>query len=162
MNDIAAAQGRTGSGPGIPACVHVITLAALDLRRLRDFYHSLGWSLAIDLDNFAAFETDGAILALFGQDALSRDSGQSPAAPQPGTPGFSLGIVVSEPDQVDQAIAAARNSGGRITKEPAAAEEFEGRHAYFADPEDNLWEVACLAPDSFFWRLRGGGGGRRN
>ncbi len=45
-------------------------------------------------------------------------------------------------------IATVREAGGRITKEPVDAEEFEGRSAYFADPEDNLWEVAFVREES--------------
>ncbi len=62
--------------------------------------------------------------------------------------GFSLAIVVTGQQDVDQVIAAVREAGGRITKEPVAAEEFEGRSAYFADPEDNLWEVAFVREES--------------
>jgi predicted lactoylglutathione lyase len=31
--------------------------------------------------------------------------------------------------------------GGRITKEPVDAALFEERSSYFADPENNYWEV---------------------
>jgi predicted lactoylglutathione lyase len=34
-----------------------------------------------------------------------------------------------------------------VTKEPTDAEFFEGRDAYFADPEGNCWEIAW-APDT--------------
>jgi hypothetical protein len=35
-----------------------------------------------------------------------------------------------------------------VTKEPTDAEFFEGRDAYFADPEGNYWEVAWAARDN--------------
>ena len=44
--------------------------------------------------------------------------------------------------------ARAREAGGTITKEPTDAEFFEGRDAYFADPEGNFWEIAWAAPDN--------------
>jgi hypothetical protein len=34
-----------------------------------------------------------------------------------------------------------------VTKTPSAPAEFEGRHAYFADPEENYWEVVNLGGD---------------
>jgi predicted lactoylglutathione lyase len=61
--------------------------------------------------------------------------------------GFSLGINVDRPEQVDEAIAAAENAGATVTKPPSAPAEFEGRHAYFADPEENYWEVVYLGGD---------------
>jgi predicted lactoylglutathione lyase len=35
-----------------------------------------------------------------------------------------------------------RAAGGAFTKEPTDAEFFEGRDAYFTDPEGNFWEIA--------------------
>jgi predicted enzyme related to lactoylglutathione lyase len=132
----------------VPAHLSVVTLGAHDLGRLRDFYRGLGWELAVDIEGFAAFATRGAVLALFPVEELARD-GRVEAAPSgPGMRGFSLAINVDAAEEVDQAIAAVRDAGGRVTKEPVDAEEFEGRTAYFADPEDNFWEVAWVAPDS--------------
>ena len=48
---------------------------------------------------------------------------------------------------MDETIAAVREAGGRVTKEPVDA-EWGGRSAYFADPEDNFWEVAWVPPES--------------
>jgi len=35
-----------------------------------------------------------------------------------------------------------------VTKEPTDAEFFEGRDAYFADPEGHYWEVAWSAGEN--------------
>lgn len=59
--------------------------------------------------------------------------------------GFVLGINVDRPEQVDETIAAAEKAGATVTKPPTTPAEFEGRHAYFADPEENYWEVVFLA-----------------
>lgn len=131
----------------IPARATVITLGARSLDTLRDFYRGLGWPLAVDLEGFAAFETRGAVLALFPLHELAADGNASPAAPEHGLRGFSIAINVDEPDKVDETIAAARDAGARITKEPVQA-EWGGRSAYFADPEDNFWEVAWVPPES--------------
>jgi uncharacterized protein len=128
----------------IPAKLTVVTLGARDLDRLRRFYRDLGWNTAVSLDDFAAFEMRGAVLALFPVDRLAADGRVEPAPPERGI-GFSLAINVDRRDQVDEVIEAAREAGARVTKEPVDAEEFEGRSAYFADPEDNYWEVVYLA-----------------
>lgn len=131
----------------IPARLTVVTLGARDLDRLRDFYRGLGWEAVIDLDGFAAFQMRGAVLCLFPLDELAEDAKASEAAPERGLRGFSLAINVAEREQVNEAIAAAREAGARITKEPVDA-EWGGRSAYYADPEDNHWEVAWVPPDS--------------
>jgi uncharacterized protein len=128
----------------LPASVHVVTLGAHDLPTLRDFYERLGWRLAIAVDDFAAFETAGAVLTLFPLDRLAADGQVPMPAPTTEMRGVTLGIIVDEEGEVDEAIEAARRSGARITKEPTAPAEFEGRHAHFADPEGNLWEVVWL------------------
>jgi catechol 2,3-dioxygenase-like lactoylglutathione lyase family enzyme len=136
------------SAGGVPPQLNVITLGVRDFGAMRAFYAKLGWPLAVDLDDFAAFSLRGAVLTLFPLDRLAADARTAAVAPERGLRGFTLAIVVEEKGVVDSTIEAARAAGGRIAKEPADAAEFEGRHAYFADPEDNFWEVVCLGPNS--------------
>lgn len=131
----------------IPARASVITLGARNLDSLRDFYRGLGWTVAIDLEGFAAFETRGAVLTLYPLDDLAADANVSPAGPDQGPRGFTIAINVDRADEVDETIASVREAGGRVTKEPVDA-EWGGRSAYFVDPEDNFWEVAWVPPDS--------------
>ena len=131
----------------IPARVSVVTLGARDLGALRDFYAGLGWTLAVDFDDFAAFETRGAVLALFPLGELAADGGVEAAAPERGLRGFTIAINVDRREAVDETIAEVRHAGGRVSKEPVDA-EWGGRSAYFADPEDNYWEVAWVPPQS--------------
>ena len=131
----------------IPARISVVTLGARDLDRLRSFYRGLGWALAVDIEGFAAFETQGAVLALFPLDELAADGQVMATAPERGLRGFSLCINVDAPEQVDATIAAVERAGGRVTKKPVQA-EWGGRSAYFADPGDNLWEVVWVPPES--------------
>jgi predicted lactoylglutathione lyase len=119
----------------------VATLGARDVKKLRDFYAGLGWPLLVDSDDFVAFETQGALLAVFALHELEADACAKANAPETGLRGFTLAINVGSRDEVDSAIAAIRAHGGRITKEPVDATLFDGRSAYFADPEDNYWEV---------------------
>jgi len=39
-------------------------------------------------------------------------------------------------------------AGGTMTKSPIAAEFFDGRDAYFCDPEGNFWEIAYAPADN--------------
>ena len=131
----------------VPARLTVITLGARDLAALRSFYLGLGWSLAVDVEEeIAAFQLQGAVLSLFGLDDLAADGHVAAVPPAEGIR-FSLAINVDEPQHVDQTIAAVKKAGGRVTKEPVDT-HFGGRSAYFADPEDNFWEVVWVPPDS--------------
>lgn len=126
---------------------NVITLGVLDLERERDFYRRLGWPLVLDTETFVVFELRGALLALFAVNDLARDA---QTAAEPGREGIRSAIIVvaERPEQVDELVEQARAAGARVTKEPVAAEFFDGRDAYFADPEGNFWEVAYTAGEN--------------
>lgn len=129
---------------GVPPQLNVITLGARDFAAQRDFYKGLGWEMVVDLSDFAAFQLRGALLTLYPLDLLAKDAQAEEAAPLAGLRGFTLAIIVDTPAEVDQAIEAARTAGARISKEPVDAREFTGRSSYFADPEDNFWEVVYV------------------
>jgi hypothetical protein len=131
----------------VPGRASVITLGARDLDVLKAFYCGLGWKLAIDLDGFAAFGLRGAVLALFPLQELASDAHSEAAAPEQGLRGFTIAVNVDRREQVDETIAAVSEAGGRITKHPTDA-DWGGRSAYFADPEDNYWEIAWVPPES--------------
>jgi catechol 2,3-dioxygenase-like lactoylglutathione lyase family enzyme len=131
----------------VPAQLNVVTLGARDLSRLRRFYAALGWEVAIEADDFCAFQLRGALLALFPWEKLAADGQAPPAALTRGMRGFSLGINVDQPEQVDEIVAIVEQAGATVTKPPSDPNEFEGRHAYFADPEENYWEVVYLKRD---------------
>lgn len=131
----------------IPARAAVITLGARTFSKLRDFYRGLGWPLVVDTDDFAAFGLRGAVLAIFPLEKLAADAQAEPGRPDRGLR-LSLAIVVDRPEQVDTVIESVRGAGARITKEPIDSPLFEGRSAYFADPEDNYWEVVWAPEDN--------------
>ncbi len=131
----------------VPASLNVVTLGARDLSRLRGFYVALGWEVALEAEDFCAFQLRGALLALFPWDKLAADGHAVAAVPASGMRGFSLGINVDRPELVDETVAAAEKAGATVTKPPTDPAEFEGRHAYFTDPEENYWEVVYLVGD---------------
>jgi len=130
----------------VPARITVITLGAHDLPKLRSFYESLGWEVAIPGDEFCGFATRGAMLTIFPRTELAKDGHTTEAPPNEGV-AMSIAINVDEREQVDEAIDAIRAAGGRILKEPEDA-FWGGRSAYWADPENNVWEVAWVPPEN--------------
>lgn len=126
----------------IPQRVSLLTIGAYDLPSLRDFYQKLGWEeTAVSSDNYAAFLTAGVILTLFPIEELAKDAGVTFTQDQNAYRAVSYAINVDEPSQVDSVIEQIREIGGKILREPSDA-FWGGRTAYFADPENNLWEVA--------------------
>ena len=83
----------------------------------------------------------------FGIDQLGIDVR---ATPEPGHGGIRSSVIVTadRPEDVDALVRRAQAAGATVTKEPTDAEFFEGRDAYFADPEGNYWEVAWAAEDN--------------
>jgi predicted lactoylglutathione lyase len=126
---------------------NTITLGVQDVQRERAFYEDLGWPLAFDSDDFVAFELGGAVLTLFPVEKLAADSRTRPEIGHGGIR-FSMIISVDEPADVDRLADRARAAGGILTKPPTDAEFFDGRDAYFCDPEGNFWEIAYAPPDN--------------
>jgi uncharacterized protein len=126
---------------------NMITLGVQDFERERDFYRNLGWPLAFDSEDFVAFELRGAVLTLFPVEKLAADSRARPEVGQGGIR-FSVIISVDAPDEVDRLADRVRAAGGVFTKPPIEAEFFEGRDAYFCDPEGNFWEIAYAPADN--------------
>jgi catechol 2,3-dioxygenase-like lactoylglutathione lyase family enzyme len=130
----------------VPARITAITLGAHDLPALRSFYSGLGWELAIEGDDFCGFATSGAVLTLFPRASLADDSHTTEAPPNEGI-AMSIAINVNEREQVDAALDGVRAAGGRILKEPEDL-EWGGRSCYWADPENNVWEIVFVPQDS--------------
>src|SRR5437660_10593043 len=126
---------------------NIITLGVKNYEAQRNFYRRLGWHQALDSDDFAVFELRGALLALFPVDKLAADARTDPDL---GSGGIRFDVIISvdKPQDVDELADRVRQAGGRLTKEPVDAEFFEGRDAYFSDPEGNYWEIACAPPDN--------------
>jgi hypothetical protein len=133
----------------VPQRVTLLTIGAVDLPVLRAFYKSLGWEeTSFSSDNYAVFKTAGVLLSLFPIAELAKDAGIEITKSPETFHGVTFAINVEQPEQVDTTIEEIRESGGKILREPSDA-FWGGRTAYFADPENNLWEVAWN-PSSIF------------
>ncbi|RXI96390.1 glyoxalase [Anaerobacillus alkaliphilus] len=122
--------------------VSLLTIGAFDLPKLRSFYKGIGWEeTEFSSDNYAAFKTAGVILSIFPIEELAKDAGIEISHTADQFRGVSFAINVDSVEQVDSTIEDIRKVGGKILREPSDA-FWGGRTAYFADPENNLWEVA--------------------
>ena len=118
--------------------VSIITIAVDDLDRMAAFYQAMGLKRHRIDDGVAFFQMGGAILALFPRKDAEPDTGLSFGA---GVSRVYLAYNTRSDAEVDQVLAEAERAGGRIVK-PAGRAFWGGWYGYFADPEDNLWEVA--------------------
>lgn len=133
----------------IPQRVSLLTIGAVDLPALRAFYQKFGWEEGeISSDNYAVFKTAGVILSLFPLEELAKDAGVKISKDMATYSAVTFAINVDSVEDVDSTIDAVRKAGGKILREPSDA-FWGGRTAYFADPENNLWEVAWN-PSSVF------------
>ena len=134
-----------------PQRVTLITLGVADLASARAFYARLGWSEHGDSQpGIAFFQLHGAVLALFGRDALAEDQGRKGAAL--GTGAVTLAQNFATEAEVDAAFAAALAAGGTALKPPEKV-FWGGYSGYWADPDGHVWEVA-MNP---FWPLAADG-----
>ncbi|WP_244440928.1 VOC family protein [Neobacillus jeddahensis] len=133
----------------VPQRVTLLTVGAYNLPELRTFYKSLGWEeTEFSSDEYAVFKTAGVLLSLFPIAELAKDAGVDlPPTPEGFRP-VTFAINVEQPELVDATLVQIRTAGGKIVREPSDA-FWGGRTAYFADPENNLWEVAWN-PSSVF------------
>ena len=127
----------------------LVTIGCFDLPLLRQFYTDLGWE---ETDhgyvNYAVFKTAGVLLSLYPIEDLARGTGLEIQHSTTFFKGVTFAINVDIPSQVDETIEVVRSLGGKIISEPNEATN-GFRSASFADPENNIWEVA-YNPDSTF------------
>ncbi|MGE0765938.1 MAG: VOC family protein [Hyphomicrobiaceae bacterium] len=117
-----------------------MTLGVRDMARARAFYDGLGFVASpASQEGVTFYEAGGVVLSLFGRHDLAQDAGL--ADTPTGFAATSLAWNVESESAVDDAMARAVGAGARLVK--AAQKAFWGGYlAYFADPDDHLWEVA--------------------
>jgi len=121
--------------------LNVLTLGTADLARARGFYvDGLGWDVEWENDEVVFVHLGhGLLLALFGAGDLAADAGVAPLSVGSGS--LALAKNVATADEVDAVVEVAVAAGARVVKAPQRA-AFGGYHAYIADPDGVLWEVA--------------------
>jgi hypothetical protein len=121
--------------------LHIVTLGVKDLEESKKFYSEvLGWKQSnASNEGIAFFPAGGIMLAIFPRDELAKDALVSSEGS--GFAGFTLAHNAQSESEVDEIIADLRSKGVKIVKEPQKV-FWGGYSSYFADPDDNLWEVA--------------------
>jgi uncharacterized protein len=129
----------------VPLQVTAIMIGVEDLARSKTFYgEGLGCAIDQDHPNFVSFGLGegSSSLALYEREAAAQDAGVSPEGS--GFRGVSFHYIVGSRDAVDELMAKAKEAGGQIVKEAAAA-EWGGYYGYFSDPDGYLWKVASAS-----------------
>jgi catechol 2,3-dioxygenase-like lactoylglutathione lyase family enzyme len=122
-------------------CLTLLTICVSDLARSAAFYEALGFRRrARAADGVAFFDAGGVILSLWSASEMGKDAGISVERPA-GFRDVSLAWNVRSAAEVDRAAAHAATAGARILRKPASV-FWGGYTAYFADPDDHVWEVA--------------------
>jgi len=117
----------------------IVTIAVDDLDRCAAFYEAMGLKRHKGItDGVAFFQVGGAILGLFSRPAAEEDSGVTFGG---GVSRVYLAYNTRSREEVAEVLDKAETAGGRIVK-PAQKAFWGGWYGYFADPENNLWEVA--------------------
>jgi predicted lactoylglutathione lyase len=119
--------------------VSLITLGVSDYERAKAFYHALGWTITLEIQETAFFQANGIAVVLWAREKLATDTGVDDDGAR--WSGITLAHNVASRDEVDEVIDLARASGGTITRDPA--ETFYGGYAgVFRDLDGHAWEVA--------------------
>ncbi len=123
--------------------ISIITLGVEDLERSYRFYHDgLGFPTTHKPESGIVFlQTQGTCLALYPLEKLAEDVAPDLSATRGTFPGITLAHNTRTKAEVDEVLALAERSGGRIEK-PAQIAFWGGYSGYFSDPDGYYWEVA--------------------
>ncbi len=121
--------------------LNIITLGVRDLNESIEFYENIiGWQkMNWESDNIAFLKLNGIILSLFPSDDLAKDA--TVKNDGKGFKRFTLAYNTRSEQEVDVIMQTLEQKGVKIIKQPEKV-FWGGYSGYFADPDDNLWEVA--------------------
>ena len=124
----------------LPAQPNFITLACRDVDRMAGLLQAFGWPESPESEPVhRVFQcTNGVVIALYAAANYEPHFGPVPD----GFRGFTLGINLAAPEEVDAVYEALRAlEGAELLEEP-----FDSPHGFrgfsFRDPEGNVWDVA--------------------
>ena len=121
--------------------LHLVTLGVRDFKASKKFYMEiLGWKPSSSSnDDVTFFQAGGVVLSIYQREKLAEDALVDPKGT--GFAGFTLAHNAQSESEVDEIIRDLRSKGVKIIKEPQKV-FWGGYSSYFADPDDNCWEVA--------------------
>jgi catechol 2,3-dioxygenase-like lactoylglutathione lyase family enzyme len=126
--------------------LHFLTLNVPDTDRARAFYaDGLGWKPVLDVPGEIIFfqVAPGLLLAFYT--GLEGDVGDGAALADAAAAPLSLAHNVETDEEVRDLVARAEAAGGTVLKPPQRPAQFDGLHAYVADPYGYRWEI-CRNP----------------
>ena len=119
--------------------ISVITLGVDDMERATRFYRDgLGLPMRDDKPPVVYFQLHGSWLALYPRKALARYA-NVPANGE-GFAAITLSCNVASKEEVDNTVAAAEQAGATVVNPPRTV-AWGGYSAWFADPDNHLWEI---------------------
>ena len=121
--------------------LHLVTLGVRDFETSKKFYTEiLGWKPSSNSnDDITFFQAGGVVLSIYQREKLAEDALVDPEGN--GFAGFALAYNTQSEAEVDEIIGGLKAKGVKILKEPQKV-FWGGYSSYFADPDDNCWEVA--------------------
>ena len=121
--------------------LHLVTLGVRDFEASRNFYTEiLGWKPSSSSgEDVAFFQAGGVVLSIYPREKLAEDA--MVAVDGSGFSGVTLAYNAGSEAEVDGIIRDLKSKGVNIVKEPQKA-FWGGYSSYFADADDNRWEVA--------------------
>ena len=121
--------------------INFITIGVKDLEKMKTFYKEiLGWKAEPDEDGIVFFKMkNGLMFALYPQEALAEDIGTVNVSAA--YKNFSLAVNLPSQKEVDDFFQTLIDKKVTIQKMPEPV-FWGGYRGYFADPENNFWEVA--------------------
>jgi uncharacterized glyoxalase superfamily protein PhnB len=124
----------------LPAYPNFLTLACRDVDRMAAFLRALGWPEAPGSEPVhRVFQcSNGVVVALYAAASYEPHFGPVPD----GFRGFTLGVNLASPEEVDTVYALLQEvDGAELLEEPVDSPHgFRGFS--FRDPEGNVWDVA--------------------
>lgn len=121
--------------------LHLVTLGVRDFETSKKFYtEMLGWKASSASSEDVVFiQAGGIVISIYPREKLAEDALVSPEGH--GFAGFTLAYNAQSESEVDEIISDLKAKGVKILKEPQKV-FWGGYSSYFADPDDNCWEVA--------------------
>ena len=121
--------------------LHLVTLGVRDFETSKKFYtEMLGWKPSSSSGEDVVFiQAGGIVISIFPREKLAEDALVSPEGH--GFSGITLAYNAQSEAEVDEIITDLKAKGVKILKEPQKV-FWGGYSSYFADPDDNCWEVA--------------------
>lgn len=121
--------------------INIVGLGVADLEKATAFYEQLGFvkSKTASQPTITFFKAGGAVLSLYGAEALAEDACAEDH--WTGKGGITIAQNMTSEAEVDAFMARAERAGAKIMK-PAAKTFWGGYGGYFADLDGHVWEVA--------------------